>query len=91
MARKRTNLAVAVDVPTAAEMLRIADQARAAAGTSPVQDARCLIASLQCGRRCELQKRTRLHSKGPPASVVIKRINRLSAYLSWLSSLCQTD
>ena len=28
MARKRTNLAVAVDVPTAAEMLSIADQAR---------------------------------------------------------------
>jgi hypothetical protein len=28
MARKSTNLAVAVDVPTAAEMLRIADQAR---------------------------------------------------------------
>ena len=30
MARKSTNLAVAVDVPTAVEMLRIADQARAA-------------------------------------------------------------
>ncbi len=35
MARKRTNLAVAVDVPTAAEMLRIADQVRAAADASP--------------------------------------------------------
>ncbi len=46
MARKRTNLAVAVDVPTAAEMLRIADQARAAADAYPgarTQDARSVL------------------------------------------------
>ena len=49
MARKRTNLAVAVDVPTAAEMLRIADQARAAADTSAGAG---LHAAQKCLCRC---------------------------------------